>query len=314
MRGLREQLIRVADSQIAYLAQRSQELGQETRVTVYTFDDKVRCAVYDKDVLRLPSIRDHYQIGGMTALIDATLKSQDDLAQTAQLYGDHSFLTYVLTDGQNNVNNHQAGELSQRLNSLPDNWTVACFVPHQVGAHEAKKFGFPANNVAIWNTSEAGLAEVGETIRRTTDTYMQSRATGVRGSRNLFSTGVDAVNTQTVKAAKLEQLPTNTYRLLQVDRDRTIKDFVEDHGHRYNIGCAFYQLTKTETVQAGKQVAVAERNSGKVYTGINARNLLGLPAMDVRVKPDQNPLYDVFVQSTSVNRKLIGGTRLLLLT
>jgi hypothetical protein len=32
-------------------------------------------------------------------------------------------------------------------------------------------FGFPADNIAVWDTSAEGLAEVGETIRRTTDTY-----------------------------------------------------------------------------------------------------------------------------------------------
>lgn len=314
MSGLRERLIQVADSQIRYLAQRSQELDQETRITVYTFDDKVECVVYDKDVLRLPSIRNFYQIGGMTALIDATLQSQNDLSETAQLYGDHAFLTYILTDGQENSSRNSANTLADRLKRLPDNWTVAVFVPNQNGVFEAKKFGFPADNIAIWSTDEAGLTEVGETIRRTTDTYMQNRATGIRGSRALFSTGVDALNKQTVKAANLTQLPAGSYRVLSVSRDRTIKDFVEDHGFTYHIGRAYYQLTKTESIQAGKQVAVMEKSTGKVYTGHDARNLLGLPAMNVRVKPDHNPLYDVYVQSTSVNRKLIGGTRLLLLT
>lgn len=314
MNGLREQLIQVADNEIRHLAQRSQELDQETRITVYTFDDTVKCAIYDKDVLRLPSMRSHYRIGGMTALIDATLQSQDDLARTAQLYGDHAFLTYVLTDGQNNINNHRANELARRLSGLPDNWTVGVFVPNQSGVFEAKKFGFSADNIAVWNTSQAGLTEVGETVRRTTDSFMQGRQSGVRGSRTLFSTGVDALNKQTVKAANLTQLPGGSYRMLVVSRDRTIKDFVEDHGFTYHIGRAYYQLTKTESIQAGKQVAVMEKSTGKVYTGHDARNLLGLPAMNVRVKPDHNPLYDVFVQSTSVNRKLIGGTKLLVLT
>ena len=60
-------------------------------------------------------------------------------------------------------------------------------------------------------------------------------------------------------------------------------------------------------------IAVVESTTGAVHTGPSARDLLGLPAMDVRVKPDFNPLYDVFVQSTLNNRKLIRGTRLLLL-
>ena len=313
MTRLRDTVVRVADNLIAHLAQRSRELDQETRITVYLFGSTVECVIYDKDVLRLPSIGSFYRISGNTALIDATLKSQDDLAQTAQLYGDHAFLTYVLTDGEENVSQSRPERLTMRLNELPDNWTVAAFVPNQTGVFEAKKFGFPPDNIAIWDTSVQGLERAGEVIRTTTDTYMQNRATGVRGSRNLFSTGVDALNTQTVKAAKLQELPAGSYHLYEVSRDRSIRDFVEDCGHTYHIGRAFYLLMKRELIQAGKQVAVMEKATGKIYTGINARNLLGLRAADERVKPDQNPLYDVFVQSTSTNRKLISGTKLLLL-
>jgi hypothetical protein len=46
----RNNLIRVADGQIKYLAQRSQELDQETRVSVYSFNEEVECLIYDKDV------------------------------------------------------------------------------------------------------------------------------------------------------------------------------------------------------------------------------------------------------------------------
>jgi hypothetical protein len=39
--------------------------------------------------------------------------------------------------------------------------------------------------------------------------------------------------------------------------------------------------------------------------------MVGLPNYKVRVRPDFNPDYKVFVQSTSVNRKLVPGTKLL---
>jgi hypothetical protein len=42
----RKDLITVADGQITHLAQRSKELDQETRVTVYTFSNIVECVVY----------------------------------------------------------------------------------------------------------------------------------------------------------------------------------------------------------------------------------------------------------------------------
>lgn len=316
MSHLRDQVIRVADNQIRHLAERTKENGQETRVSVYIFDDTVKCVIFDKDVLRLPSIRDHYRGGGMTALIDATMKSQEDLACTAQMYGNHAFLTYVLTDGMENRSRTWSPlDLAKKLTTLPDNWTVGVFVPHQSAVFEAKKYGFPAQNISVWDTTEHGLTEVGEVVRRTTDTFMQSRTKGVHGTRSLFSTGVDAVNPQTVHAAGLTELPPRSYHMLKVVERGPIRETAYKQGHPYVLGHGYYQLTKTETIQPGKEVAVREKATGKVFTGRSARDLLGLPElMTVRVKPDHNPLYDVFVQSTSVNRVLLPGTELLLLT
>jgi Mg-chelatase subunit ChlD len=53
MTNHKRDLVRVADGQIEYLARRSQELDQETRVSVYVFSNEVKCLIYDKDVLRL---------------------------------------------------------------------------------------------------------------------------------------------------------------------------------------------------------------------------------------------------------------------
>ena len=70
-------LIEVADNQIKYLATRSQEMNQETRISVWTFADhhNIQCVVWDMDVLRLPSIAEFYKPYGNTALVDAMLKS-----------------------------------------------------------------------------------------------------------------------------------------------------------------------------------------------------------------------------------------------
>jgi hypothetical protein len=50
-----------------------------------------------------------------------------------------------------------------------------------------------------------------------------------------------------------------------------------------------------------------------VFVGDGVRAMVGLPDMEVRVKPDQNPDFDVYVQSTSTNRKLVAGTKVMLL-
>lgn len=338
------ELVRVADAEIEHLARRSQELEQETRVTVYTFDDDVRCVVYDKDVLRLPSLRGLYRAEGNTALIAATVKALDDLAETPQRYGDHAFLTYVLTDGQENVSRwstvfggsgqrrwdlrgparHTLDELvvklRGRLDDLPDNWTVGALVPDVHGAHEAKRFGFPANNVAVWDTSRAdGTVEVfSSTIRTATETFMVGRSRGLRGSKTLFAGGADQVNTEKRAALGLRELAKDRYTLYSVTGGVAveIRPYVEDQtAGPYVPGRGFYELVKPEKIQPQKKIMVRNRKSGRVYAGQNARDLLGLPAdVEVRVKPETNPQYQIFVQSTSVNRKLHPGTKLLVLT
>lgn len=315
MRERQEELIKVVDAEIAYLAQRSTELDQETRVTVYVFDDAVQCAIYDKDVLRLPSIRKHYAVCGMTALIDATLQGLDDLAHTWEGYGDHAFLEYVLTDGMENRSRRTSRQLQERLTSLAENWTVATLVPDQRAAFEVKRFGFPGPNVSIWDTSSnRGVSEaVGVTMRQATETYMQNRAKGVRGSKSLFATGVEAVNDATIRAAGLTALAPGAYLLIPVPADSPIREFVEGCGHKYQLGRGYYQLSKTETIQGQKSVAVLKKATNQVFIGAAARDLIGLGHDNRRAKPDFNPEYEIFVQSTSVNRKLITGTRLLLL-
>jgi hypothetical protein len=325
MSRLSRKVVEVADQQIAYLARRSKELDQETRVTVYVFSDKVECVIYDKDVLRMPSLKQLYRAGGMTALLAATLKSQRELAQTAQLYGDHSFLTFVLTDGQENAS-HRCPDaptrdpralvtaVTEMIETQQDNWTLAVLVPDQMGKREAMNCGFPKDNVAVWDaTSTQGLEEAGQVIQQATEKFMIGRTKGIRGSRAVFSMGAEAVNEDTIKAAGLTPVDPSKYQLIRVAGAGAIRDCVVESGHTYRTGGAFYQLSKSEKIQARKQIAVLEKKTDRIYTGPQARALLGLPSEEVRVKPDHNDGYTIFVQSTSVNRKLVPNTSLLVM-
>ncbi|MFF0435439.1 vWA domain-containing protein [Streptomyces sp. NPDC004327] len=325
MSHLSRKVVEVADQQITYLARRSKELDQETRVTVYVFADKVECVIYDKDVLRMPSLKQLYRAGGMTALLAATLKSQRELAQTAQLYGDHSFLTFVLTDGQENASHRcpdapardpraLVAAVSEMIETQEDNWTLAVLVPDQMGKREAVQCGFPKDNIAIWDaTSTQGLEEAGQVIQEATEKFMVGRTKGIRGTRAVFSMGAEAVNKDSIKAAGLTPAKASDYALIPVTRDAGIREWVVESGHTYRTGGAFYQLSKSEKIQARKQIAVLEKKTDRIYTGPEARALLGLPDVEVRVKPDHNDDFTIFVQSTSVNRKLLTNTRLLLM-
>lgn len=313
MEGLTQKVVKVFDNQISHLAQRSKELDQETRVSVYLFNTSTRCIIYDKDVLRLPSLSSFYSPGGGTALLDATLKSIQDLEKTPELYGDHAFLVYVMTDGQETERRAGFPALSSKLKSLPDNWTIAVMVPSQDGVFEAKKHGFPANNIAVWSTDSAGLERAGDEMKIATDSFMRSRATGLRGTKSLFSLDLSNLNSNVVKLT-LDSLKSSEFMLIPVHKDSAIKVCVESWTQKpYTIGSAYYQLTKSETVQPYKQVCIQEKKTGKVYSGDKARQIIGLPNSTVKISAMNHPLYDIFLQSTSSNRKLVSGTKLIVL-
>ena len=313
MYHLQKEVVRVTDNQISYLAQRSKELDQETRATLYLFDNRIQVINYDKDVLRLPSLTKHYNPNGMTALVDATLKCIEDLEKTPELYGNHAFLIYVITDGEENHSYNSYPVLSSKIQKLPNHWTVAVLVPNQRGVFEAKKFGFPAQNISIWDaTSTQGLVEAGNVIRKATDMWMENRSKGIRGSTNIFQLDVSKLNASTVMSS-LRSLSPSQYKLLYVNRDSAIRPFVEEQTGSYRIGSAYYQMTKKETIQAQKMICVLDRNTGSVFAGTEARNLLGLPNYKVDVRAADHDRYEIYVQSTSVNRKLISGTKLLVL-
>lgn len=335
MNGRERDVVKVIDNQVAYLARRSKELGQETRVSIASFADAMAWLVYDVDVLRLPSIGGLFQPSGNTALIEATVQSQDDLALTPELAGDYSYLTFVVTDGQENVSETPDGgrmvdtHLQRMFRDQKDNWTVAVLVPDIRGKRDAVNYGFPKDNVAIWDTTSVeGLTEVGETITAATESYLTGRASGLRGSRSVFSTGADAVNKASVQAT-LQPLAGDKYRLIPVaPRDGVQKDakgkypkirvdsFIrEDCGMKFVLGTVYYQWNKREKVQPGKRLMVVHKKTDKVYTGTQdeVRAMIGLPDMTVSQKADPNPEYDIFVQSTAPNRGLEAFTKVLVM-
>lgn len=312
----RSALIKVADSLVASWAVKSKEFGQQTRVTVYAFNNynNIRCLVYDTDVLRLPSISQMYQPGGITALVDATIHAIDDLSTTPEKYGEHAYVLFVLTDGIENdsrVSSNPAESLRRKIADLPDHWSLCGFVPDNSGVSYLKNVGFPAGNISKWDASSAqGMEDVGKRIETATTSFYQARKSGIRSSTSLFQ--LKAISTDDIRR-NLSPLQYYQYSVFDVPADSRIDEFVIDRTGKYDLGSSYYQLTKTETIQPQKQLAVMLKSGGAVYTGANARKLLGLPDEHVKVKPTDHPSYDIFVQSTSLNRKLIRGTKLLLL-
>lgn len=327
MSGHSASLVKVADELITFLAKRSQELDQETRVTVYTFADRVNCVIYEKDVLRLPSISTLYKAQGNTALIAAVMDAVGDLKLQPEKYGQHSFLLYVLTDGEENCSHlisrsYNRGALESTLTGLPDHWTPAVMVPNSKGRLMARDFGFPAGNIEIWDTtSQQGLEEAVRVVQASADTFMTTRATtGARGTKNLFTMKAADATAATVKSLGVKPLERGKYVLIPPPaQDKTqIMDMVSQNGLAFRLGMNYYELRKPEKIQADKKIALVRKQrkgvtDADVFVGYEVRDFLGLPNHEVRVGPQTSPDYDIFVQSNSNNRHMNKDMRLLVL-
>jgi hypothetical protein len=134
-----------------------------------------------------------------------------------------------------------------------------------------------------------------------------------RNLDSIFATLRGRAVARTMGATDLHAVPAGRFQILTVDRDMPIKDFCSGQGVEFKPGRGFYELTKSEKVQGTKEIVLMARNTGDLFTGTRARELLGLPLHDedVKLPPTSLEEYVPFIQSTSNNRKLIGGTRLL---
>lgn len=331
-RAVKEQLRAIQ----ADLREQAQITKQQIRLTIYQFGTSVEVLVFDTDVAVTPDVAERYDAAsGSTALLDATAIGMDDLATTSVLYGDHAFLLYVITDGEeNDSRTYFEDDVQRRVANLPENWTLAMLVPDVKGRRYAvERMGVPLDNVAIWDIHSAdGFRRASATVTRATQTFLAGRASGQRGTRTLFSTGEDAVNAATVSAAvsqgALTPLPRGSYTILTVGRERIqTKPFLEQAGHTYRVGRLYYEWVKTETVQPQKRIVVVRKATGEVFAdetteivggqavgSPNVRRMIGLPSLHTKVRPDHNPEFSIFVQSTapSGNRNLIPGQRVFL--
>ena len=151
--------------------------------------------------------------------------------------------------------------------------------------------------------------------------YGEILTSGFRMNRNLaelFKTLKEDVKIKEVDrytksdSSGLIRVPPARFQILHVDYTTPIKPFVLRQGVTFKTGRGFYQFTKSEMIQEKKEVVLRNKVTGDMFTGPEARNYIGLPfGKRGQIRPHYFEDYEVYVQSTSVNRKLVGGTKFL---
>lgn len=271
--------------------------------------------VTNSNVSTLKPLNSYVADGNSTPLFDSVMMLIDQLEKVPDAADPNvSFLVMTITDGQDNSSSTPAHVLAARIKELQatDRWTFVFRVPRGDKAPLAR-MGIPDGNILEWEQSTRGVQAASVATRSAFKGFYAARAKGTT-STDKFYADLSTTSLKEVKAALVDISKQVDVYVVDSNNDGVqIRDFVEAQGVPYVKGCAFYELSKTETVQDYKQIAIRDKVSGAVYSGFAARDMLGLPHHgEVKLAPGQHGQYNIFVQSTSFNRKLVKGTNVMI--
>ncbi len=228
---------------------------------------------------------------------------------------DVSFFIMAVTDGEENSSRVWSPRLlTTKINQLQatDRWTFVFRVPRGY-KRKLCQLGVPEGNIFEWDQTTRGVKEATEATKQAFTEYYSGLRSGKK-STNSFYTNLSNVNIDTIKQTLVDI--SSKIKIWHVDTEaegKNIREYCKFKlGRDWKKGAAFYLLMKPErNVQDYKKIIIKSKSTGECFSGAAARDLLGLPHYGTcKVIPDDHGDYEIFVQSTSVNRKLPVGTTL----
>jgi hypothetical protein len=252
---------------------------------------------------------------GMTPLFDSVYNIIKILEELDDGKPDTSFIITVVTDGYEN--NSIAYGVKETLSLMEqkistDRWTFTFLVPNGNAVQFSAKYGVPRGNIQEWDTKTDVGTEKAFAVNTTAyDSYFVARTAGTRSTKSFYS---DIEELTVRKVRKDLSKITNQVTFIRVPTDCTIREAILGAGLEFIKGAAFYQLVKREKrVQDYKLVALRVKTSGEVYCGTQARDMLGIGGITgtISLNPGDHGKFDVFIQSTSYNRKIPANTEVL---
>jgi hypothetical protein len=225
-----------------------------------------------------------------------------------------SFVVMAITDGEENSSRRwNARSLMSKIQQLQatGRWTFVFRVPRG-NRNFLVRQGIPHGNILEWEQTQQGVEVATKATREAFTKFYDDRSKGLTATTGFYTTDLSGVSARTLQS-KLTDVSRDV-QFWDVNSDAQIRPFIEAKLGRAMVkGGAFYQLMKKEDeVQDYKMICIRDKKTGAVYTGVEARNVLGLPHHGtVKVAPGVHGSYDIFIQSTSVNRRLVAGTQVM---
>lgn len=204
---------------------------------------------------------------------------------------------------------------------------ISIYAVEALGNHNSSRFYEPLANIT--NGRKLDLNQFTDAVEtliaisyhrsdaslESLNSYQKELETSFKMNRNLAAVFSKLTNKEVkIDSDKSGLIPVPPYRfqMLNVDYPRDIRSFVEGTGATFRKGRGFYQFTKSEIVQEHKEVILRNKRTGDMFTGAEARNFIGLPFGERgTLRPKLFDDYEVYIQSTSYNRKLMPNTKFL---
>lgn len=324
MRSIKAQVVRVFNNQLDTVQRNARSAGQKTYLSTFMFHNTVdKPRHLATPVERVPRLAPKdFQPAGATALLDAVGTAITRLQRARGATSKNtSFLVIVITDGEENVSRRYKKTLKGLIAQVQKTgrWSLAFLVPPG-GQGTLARFGIPKGNISVWDATARGTKVMDVKLASGLSSFYAARASGKQSVTAFFTTDMSKVDRKSLST--LKDLSKGFARWT-VDKERSIRDFVNAKlqaspalrkklGPAYEPGRGYYELTKPETVQPRKTIAILNKKTKAIFGGDQARHVLGMPAgSNVKVKPGNHLDYAIFVESTSNNRKLVRGTTLL---
>lgn len=317
MHRIRYETVSAFDSIVAGIKEQAKASGIETEVALVTFADGVNFVHQATPADKIPSLVGKFNPDGQTALFDGVM---DTIKLLKPLDSENtSFLIYCITDGgENGSRRYRREDMQKAMKELQatGRWTFAFQVPPR-GTGAAVGIGVDPDNIREWETSAKGMIETAQVTNSATAKFYATKSAGGAAAKvsNIFTTDLSKLSAKVVHT-KLDDISDHFKEYEVKDECRADEFTVKKTKKDYVIGQTFYQLMKKETIQPTKQVLLKEKGKQAIWGGEQARELIGLPkassGVSIKVEPGNHANYDVFVQSTSINRKLPRGTKVLI--
>lgn len=290
------------------------QFNQTTEVSLYQFNTDVQELFHRRQAHLVEQVYQYYPQGN-TALYDAVGRAIKEHLIPEQPDENVSTVILVVTDGEENWSRtYSAEKLAELIREVQktDRWTVTFQVPPGYKRALCQRLGVPEGNVREWEQTDRGFQEAAVASNMATLDFMSARSAGATKSTSYY-VRTDLSQVTQGDLNKLTNIA-GQVKVWRVEKEQDVESFIESKlgAGAYVRGTAFYELTKPEKVQSYKKVVVMKKDDkNQVFGGNQARGLLGLPSgVDAKVTPGNHANFDVFNQSTSNNRILVRGSKL----